>query len=186
MSSCSARKSGSRRASNPARIGSLIGTARDCPGFSSTHPNPLRHTLGPHVLNALDHLESEAAAALAAAPDAAAIEQWRTTFIGPKGRVKAALGATKDAAPADRPAYGKRINELSRALEERFKERRAALGLDGTATRAAGPVVDMTEPGAYWSTGEGPGRRHIIMRVREELVEVFAPHGVRRRRRPGA
>ncbi len=138
-------------------------------------------------MNALDQLEAEAGAALAAAADAAALEQWRQRFIGPKGKVKAALGATRDVPPAERPAYGKRVNELSRVLEERFAQRRTALGAAGAAngTGAAGgqgagggPLLDPTEPGLTdVGLPLGVGRRHILMRVREELVEVFARMG---------
>ncbi|MFN0012830.1 MAG: phenylalanine--tRNA ligase subunit alpha [Phycisphaerales bacterium] len=131
-------------------------------------------------MNALDQLEADATAALAGAADAAALEQWRLQFIGPKGKVKAALGGTKDVPAADRPAYGKRINELSRVLEERFVERRAALGADGAGGQVAagGPMLDPTEPGLTdVGLPLGVGRRHILMRVRVELVEVFARMG---------
>ncbi|MGQ0627857.1 MAG: phenylalanine--tRNA ligase subunit alpha [Phycisphaerales bacterium] len=128
------------------------------------------------MLSQLEQLHTEATAALASATDAAALEQWRLAFIGPKGRVKAALGATKDVPGPEKPAYGKRVNEISRELDESFKARSATLG-GGRPAGPAGPRVDVTEPGAFYATGEGPGRRHIILRVREELVEVFARMG---------
>jgi len=130
------------------------------------------------VTASLEQLSAEATSALALVADPAALEQWRLGFIGPKGRVKAALAGTKEVPAEDRPAYGKRVNELSKSLEEAFKARQTALGAGGGGGVAAkGPMVDVTEPGAFYSTGEGPGRRHIIMRVREELVEVFARMG---------
>lgn len=132
-------------------------------------------------MTSLDQLQAHAEAALAGAADTAALEVWRVQFIGPKGRVKAALAATKDVPPADRPAYGKRVNELSRVLEERFNERRAAIGGAGAAASngpASGPLLDPTEPGlSDVGLPMGVGRRHILMRVRAELVEVFARMG---------
>ncbi len=132
-------------------------------------------------MTSLDQLQADADAALAGAADTAALEAWRVQFIGPKGRVKAALAATKDVPAADRPAYGKRVNELSRVLEERFSERRAAIGGAGAAASngaASGPLLDPTEPGlSDVGLPMGVGRRHILMRVRAELVEVFARMG---------
>jgi phenylalanyl-tRNA synthetase alpha chain len=128
----------------------------------------------------LDQLHNDALSALAAAADAAALDQWRTTFLGGKGRVKAALGATKDVPAADRPAYGKRVNEISRDLEERHKaaaERLGGANAAGGGGGGKGPLVDVTEPPLFVETGLGPGRRHILTRVREELVEVFARMG---------
>ncbi len=127
------------------------------------------------MIDTLNTIESTASAALAAVSDAAALEQWRLAWIGPKGKVKAAQGSMKDVPAADRPAYGKRVNEISKSLEEAFKARLEQFG--GAAPKAAGPAVDITEPGAFFSTGAAPGRRHIVMRVREELVEVFARMG---------
>jgi phenylalanyl-tRNA synthetase alpha chain len=59
-------------------------------------------------------------------------------------------------------------------LEQAFEARKAGLGAPGAAA-ASGPLVDMTEPGLVES--HAVGRRHIIHRVRAELVEVFARMG---------
>ncbi|MBL8990385.1 MAG: phenylalanine--tRNA ligase subunit alpha [Phycisphaerae bacterium] len=125
------------------------------------------------MTDTLDQIERDAHAALEAAADGAALEAWRIAFIGPKGRVKAALGATRDVPADQRAAYGKRVNALAADLEARFRQKQGAVG--GAPRPASGPRVDVTEPGLVES--HGLGRRHIVLRVRDELCDVFARMG---------
>ncbi len=126
------------------------------------------------MLETLNDLEASALALLKSAADSAALEQWRIEFLGASGKVKAALGAVKDIPKEQKPAYGQRINQINAALTEAFKARQTELGAGGAGSGSA-PAIDVTEPGLAFSTGLG--RRHIISRVRDELVEVFARMG---------
>src|SRR5262249_40570177 len=73
-----------------------------------------------------------------------------------------------------KPAVGQRANQVKTALEAAFKEKQQSLGASAAAA-PTGPMIDVTEPGIISS--QNLGRRHIISRVREELVEVFARMG---------
>ncbi|MFT3686016.1 MAG: phenylalanine--tRNA ligase subunit alpha [Phycisphaerales bacterium] len=121
----------------------------------------------------IDQLASEARAALAAAADAPSLDAWKSAYLGGKGKVKGLLAGVKDVPAAERPAYGAKVNTLNRELEQALDERRASLG--AAAKSVSGPVPDVTEPGVHSSTGLG--RAHILTRVREELVDVFARMG---------
>ncbi|MBC7834820.1 MAG: phenylalanine--tRNA ligase subunit alpha [Phycisphaerales bacterium] len=127
------------------------------------------------MLAQLDAVQSDALAQLAAAADAAALEQWRIAFLGPKGELKSMMGGLKDIAPAEKPAVGARLNQVKVALEEAFKQRQESLGASASTKHVVGPQIDVTEPGlvASWTLG----KRHILSRVREDLVEVFARMG---------
>ena len=127
------------------------------------------------MLEQLEQLEKSGLAALSAAGDADALEKWRQEYLGNSGKVKAILGAMKDVPKEQKPAVGAKANTVKVALEEAFKARAGEAGSNGAAKAASGPMVDMTEPGLLYSTGLG--RRHIISRVRDELVEVFARMG---------
>ncbi len=132
------------------------------------------------MLQALEALETEANTKLTAAADAAALEQWKQEFLGNSGRLKAAMGGLKDTPKELKPAVGARLNELRQLLEQALAARSTALGTPtGTSSAAskqnAHPRLDPTEPGLNFATGLG--RRHILSRVREELVEVFARMG---------
>lgn len=125
------------------------------------------------MLDDLDQLHAAGLETLEAAADPDALERWRQEFLGNSGKVKAAMGSLKDVPKEHKPAFGARANQIKVALEEAFKIRQGTLG--APAKQAAGPAIDMTEPGMLAS--QGLGRRHIISRVRDELVEVFARMG---------
>jgi len=125
------------------------------------------------MLEQLNTIEQTGLGELAGVADAAGLEAWKSAYLGAKGRLKAAMAGLKDVPKDQKPAVGQRLNQLRQAFETAYDARRAELGGGGGAD--AGPVLDMTEPGLIES--HALGRRHIIMRVREELVEVFARMG---------
>jgi phenylalanyl-tRNA synthetase alpha chain len=125
------------------------------------------------MLAEIEKIESGALSELGAAGTADALEAWRQAYIGPKGRLKGLMPRLKDVAPADKPAVGQRLNALKTALETAFESRKASLGTG--ARVSAGPRIDLTEPGLIRT--EAMARRHIITRVRNELVDVFARMG---------
>ncbi len=129
------------------------------------------------MLEQLDTIEREAKGELDAAADAAAVEAWRVAYLGSKGRLKALMPGMKDVPKDQKAAVGKRLNEVKSALESAFEAKKSATGGagGGGGARTSGPAVDMTEPGVIHS--QNVGRRHIISRVRDELVEVFARMG---------
>ncbi|MEC9372615.1 MAG: phenylalanine--tRNA ligase subunit alpha [Planctomycetota bacterium] len=123
------------------------------------------------MLEQLQELEQEGLAELSSVTDAESLEHWRIRYLGSKGRLKAAMGAMKDVPRDQKPAFGKRANELKVALESAFEDRRSTLG--AAPSRAAGPMLDLSEP----ALEPALGRRHVITRVRAELCEVFARMG---------
>lgn len=126
------------------------------------------------MLEQLEQLEAQALGALAKAADPDALEKWRIEFLGTRGRLKALMPLLKDVAAEQRPGVGQRLNSVKAALEQALEVKKASL--TGSAGSRAGVArVDLTEPGLIES--HAIGRRHIIMRVREELVEVFARMG---------
>lgn len=125
------------------------------------------------MLNELNQLEAEALAAIADADSPDALESWRVAYLGSNGRLKAMMGGLKDVPKEDKPAVGKRLNEVKQALENAFEQGRSALG--SPAKAQAGPGLDITEPGLILS--KHLGRSHIITRVIEELTEVFGRMG---------
>ncbi|HYE03785.1 MAG TPA: phenylalanine--tRNA ligase subunit alpha [Phycisphaerales bacterium] len=126
----------------------------------------------------LEQIRSDALRDLEAAGDPAALEKWRIAYLGSKGRLKGAMELIRDVPPEGRPAFGAALNQVKEDLESALasrRERPSAAGDPADAARAAGPMIDVTEPGLL--RAEALGRRHIIMRVHDELVEVFARLG---------
>ncbi len=124
------------------------------------------------MLEDLSTIQTEGLAELAAARGPEALEAWRIAYIGPKGRLRALMPRMKDVPADQKAAVGQRLNEVKTALESAFALRQTE---SGPAATESGPLVDMTEPGLI--DARHLGRRHIIARVRAELVEVFARMG---------
>ncbi len=122
------------------------------------------------MLAQIEQLESEALTQLAACNDAAALESWRLAFTGPSGRLTALMGAFAALPKAEKAAVGAKLNAVKGKVEAAFKERKSS-----AAPAAAAPSIDVTEPGLINS--QAIGRRHVITRVRDELVDVFARMG---------
>ena len=124
------------------------------------------------LLEDLKALRTEALARLDAAGDAAAVEAWRIEYLGAKGRFKALMPRMKEVPKEDKAAAGQQLNETKAALEAALKDAQSKAGGGGASS---GPVLDITEPGIVQSSRLG--RRHIITRVIDELVEVFGRMG---------
>jgi phenylalanyl-tRNA synthetase alpha chain len=123
------------------------------------------------MLELLNELESASLAELSAISDPQGLEQWRIRYLGTKGQLRAVMPSLKDVPAADKPMVGKRLNEVKSALESAFSEKQSALALE--RDRASGPMVDVTEPGLPM----GLGRRHVLSRTIDEIIEVFARMG---------
>ncbi|MHC4946861.1 MAG: phenylalanine--tRNA ligase subunit alpha [Planctomycetota bacterium] len=121
------------------------------------------------MLETLEQVEREGLAELESVQDAAALEAWRVRFLGTKGRVRAVMPKMRDVPAAEKPAVGRRLNEVKQALDTAFASRQSRL----SAGAAAGPAIDVTEPGVPL----GAGRRHILTRTIDEITEVFARMG---------
>jgi phenylalanyl-tRNA synthetase alpha chain len=121
------------------------------------------------MLKKLDKLQGEGLSELGSVEDAEALERWRVDFLGTKGRLKALVPRMKDVPKADKPAVGKRLNEVKNTLESAFAQRTVVIA----AGPGTGPRIDVTEPGLPM----GQGRRHVLSRTIDEVAEVFARMG---------
>ncbi len=125
-------------------------------------------------LSQLDGLVAQARQAFDAAVDAASVEAARIEFLGAKqGFLKAAQKGMGKLDTADRPAGGKRFNEVKQQIEAAF---RAACDrtVGGAATaRTAQPQFDPTVPG----TRLNMGRLHPITQTIEELKDIMGRLG---------
>jgi len=121
------------------------------------------------MLEKLQELESTGLADLAAAADADALEQWRIRYLGSHGAMKQAMNGLKDVPREEKPAVGKKLNEVKQALESAHEAKKSTLG----SSRPKGPMIDVTEPGLP----TGLGQRHVLSRTTEEIADVFARMG---------
>jgi phenylalanyl-tRNA synthetase alpha chain len=121
----------------------------------------------------IESYEQSALAELAAAPDADALEAWRSRHLGKSGQLGGLMAGLRDVPKDGKPAAGARLNACKLALETALDARRGVLGRP--AEKPAGPRIDITEPGLIDT--RALGRRHILSRVQDDLIEVFARLG---------
>ena len=116
----------------------------------------------------LERLRDAAAASLAAAVDAAAVEQARIEFVGARsGRLKAVQKMLGGIAAADKPEAGKRFNDVKAAIAELFA---AAQDRTAAAADAPGAVIDVTLPGVTVPLGHLHPVTQTIRRVQEIMA----------------
>lgn len=103
-------------------------------------------------LQQMDGVLSEAESTFAAAGDLAMLEAARIEFLGAKsGRLKAVQKLLGTVEASDKPAAGKRLNEVKQGIESAFQSAKERLEL-GSA-ELEDPSYDATLPGPEWRTG---------------------------------
>lgn len=123
-------------------------------------------------LRELDELNAAAGTAFAAAGDAAALEAARVEFLGAKnGRLKTAQQGLGQVDKADKPAVGKRFNEVKTAIEAAFKTAQERLA--STPAAAIDDTYDLTLPGPQLALGS----LHPITQTIEELKDIMGRLG---------
>jgi len=125
------------------------------------------------MLAQLSQLEQEAMAALGNVAEEDALGAWRSDYLGRKGKVTEAVKAIGTLSPEERPAYGRRVNEVKRALEEAYEAQLEALSVSVRARSVAADAVDVSLPGRP----SHPGRLHPATRTLREIYRVFAEMG---------
>ncbi len=101
----------------------------------------------------LDQLVVEADQAFSAATGQEALEAARIEFLGAKaGRLKAVQKQLATVPVADKPAAGKRLNEVKAAIEAAFET--ATARLENTSDEVRDETFDPTLPGPAWSLGK--------------------------------
>lgn len=123
----------------------------------------------------LEQLEAEAAAAIANAGDAAALEELRVGLLGKKGRLSGVLGAMGRLPGEERPLVGQRANRLKDQVQTLLGARLEAVRQAAMAERLERERIDVTAGCSYVP----PGHRHPLQSTIEEIVDIFAGLGYR-------
>ncbi len=79
------------------------------------------------MIDQLESIEQEALTALQAISSKDALENWRTTYLGKKSPLMTILGDLGKLPREERPAIGKRGNEVKNALEAAHADRVEAI-----------------------------------------------------------
>lgn len=95
-------------------------------------------------------------------------EAFKATVLGPKGSFTEVMKGIRELPREERPAFGRRLNEVKREAETLFGEALERIK-ESELVASLGPPIDPTLPGGE----DGPGTRHIISQVGEEICQIF-------------
>jgi phenylalanyl-tRNA synthetase alpha chain len=121
----------------------------------------------------LEDLEREARRALEGVSGEEGLAAWRAAYLGRKGRVGEAVKALGALPPEERPAYGRRVNEIKQALEEAQRAVAERLRGGGEAQALAADQVDVSLPGRPVQ----PGCLHPASRTLREIYHICGEMG---------
>lgn len=121
----------------------------------------------------LTTLETEAQAAIIAAPSLEELEQLRVSYLGKKGQVSKVLGGMGKLAPEDRPKIGAIANQVKTAVQTALDARKTDLQAAQIQAQLEAERLDVTMPGVYTPQG----RVHPINGIIDEIIDIFVGLG---------
>ena len=121
----------------------------------------------------LEQMAARVQADIDACASIAQIEGIRIAVLGKKGELTAALRSMKDIPEAERPAFGKRVNEIRDLLTAAIDNKLAELGKSETQARLSAEALDITLPGKK----QRMGGLHPLTRIYYEVRDIFVSMG---------
>src|SRR5262245_58384741 len=122
------------------------------------------------LLDEIEPLKQSALAELKAAPDLAALDHAKGTWIGPHGKFTALMKQLGTLPKEEKPAAGKLINAAKVELEAALAARREELELKAALPKEP---TDFTLPGRRRAVG----RLHPLTQVTDDIVRAFRKIG---------
>ena len=120
----------------------------------------------PGFLDQIEPLKQAAVVELASAPDLAALEHTKGSYLGPHGKFTGLMKQLAALSKEERPAAGKLINQAKAQLEAALATRRAELELRSVAPEEP---TDFTLPGRRRHLG----KLHPLSQVTEDIIRCF-------------
>jgi phenylalanyl-tRNA synthetase alpha chain len=97
------------------------------------------------------------------------LDSLRVKYLGKKGSITAALKSLPGINPKERPAYGKRINEIKSLIQAELSEKKAFLQKKEINQSIDDKKLDVTLPGRR----NFQGHRHPVTKTLLEIEEIF-------------
>jgi len=124
-------------------------------------------------MQSLEDIKAEAAAAIEAAADVAALEELRVSYLGKKGVLTGLLKGLGLLSAEERPKAGAEINAVKQVLNEQLNARKESLQSEALSAQLAAEAIDVTLPGRRAEAGA----LHPITRTIQRMETFFASMG---------
>lgn len=125
------------------------------------------------MLQKLEETYRKSSEALEEAGNAAELETWHKEMLGRKGIITQMTREVGRLAPEERPAFGRRVNEVKRELEDAFRRRSAQIKAQEMETVLKEGALDVTLPGRKpWR-----GRLHPITQTMRDIGRIWGDMG---------
>jgi len=125
------------------------------------------------MMESLEQLRAELAAAVAGAGDLAALEEARVAALGKKGRITGLMKTLGGLSPEERRDAGAALNALKDEISAAIDARRRELERAALDARLEAERVDITLP----ARPEPRGHLHPISQTIDELIAIFGDMG---------
>ena len=125
------------------------------------------------MLNRLDELELEALKDLDEAQDEQTLQAWKVNYLGRSAELGKITEGLRDLSKEERPAVGKRANEVKKALEAAYEARELSMQQAAVERSLREERLDVSLPGRSLS----PGRIHPANQMLRRIYAIFAEMG---------
>ena len=123
--------------------------------------------------NQNDQIRQEALEEIENAVQPRILEELKVKYIGKKGKLTELSRAMGSLSPEERPAFGQKLNNLRKQLEEAFEKKEKEIKDRLLSERLESERIDVTIPAPAAQTGS----LHPLSIVRNELIEIFVRMG---------
>jgi phenylalanyl-tRNA synthetase alpha chain len=121
----------------------------------------------------LDQTATEALSALEAVADSKAMEGWHATYLGRKGAITQLIRRVSELPKEERPAFGRRANEIKGDLEAAYERQAQVLRAAEMEKALAEGAIDVTLPGRPVARG----RLHPSTQILRRIYQIWADMG---------
>jgi phenylalanyl-tRNA synthetase alpha chain len=125
------------------------------------------------MLEQLEKIEQECLASLEVIDESEALENWRVANLGRSSPLMGVFDQLGQLPKEDRPAIGRRANEVKKLLEAKYADKSAYLDQVRLLQSLETEQLDVTLPGRKIETG----RLHPITQTMRRIYHVFAEMG---------
>ena len=126
------------------------------------------------MLERIEEIRAEAAAAIEAAGSSEELEQLRVRYLGRKAELPGVLRRISELPPEERGQVGGAANRARTELEELLERRAESLDASELQARLATDLLDVTLPGA---PPRPVGHAHLVSRTQRQIEDVMVGLG---------